>query len=269
MKRQLTRCDAAAGFLAKAKLTAPHWVPVAQAIVQGIGLTHWHNVGLRFVQFAPKVGCGTILYIGDDLHETRGPAGFPGVGKHLAAAGHISLVACGPIAEPYRAAADAALAGKNVVLIECRRATERTWVDFVTSQADPMTPMVLAMSDPDSKAPETPVVPGGRCLATAPRISAIGPGISVSVPAVIQPPSVEAEAARRERFLDDLHRQLEAMDPAQPARITFNNNDPEQAVTIPLALVSLKTRKRNHPTATSRRRILGYVLADALTMVGL
>lgn len=269
MKPRRTRRDAAAGFLAKAKSTAPHLVPVAQAIVRGVGMTQWHNNGIRFTQIAAEAGCGAILYIGDDLFETRGPASFPGLAEHLAAAGHVSLIASGPLPEPYRAAAEAALAGKRALLIECRPPTERAWIDFVTSQAGPSTSVVVALPDPDDPTPMKPVTRGGRCEPTAPRISAIGPGILVSAPAVIMPPSVEAETARRERFLDELHQQLEAMDPAQQACITFNNSDPEHAVSIPLTLVSLKARKREHPTSTSRRRILGFVLADVLTAIGL
>ena len=73
--------------------------------------------------------------------------------------------------------------------------------------------------------------------------------------------------SRRERFLDQLHADLEA-DPS-PKKPVHISAFPRGGARIVFNLDSLKKRKRRTPSKRERRRLLGIQLADFLTAGGL
>ena len=74
--------------------------------------------------------------------------------------------------------------------------------------------------------------------------------------------------SRRERFLDQLHADLEAdPSPKKPVRISLFPSD--GGARIVFNLDSLKKRKKRTPSERERRRLLGIQLADFLTAGGL
>lgn len=74
------------------------------------------------------------------------------------------------------------------------------------------------------------------------------------------------EMALREQVLDGLHRSLEA-DPYPDEVVAFLAVTPE-GKHAEVRLPSLRERKRQHPSAAERRRLLGFQLADYLTALG-
>ena len=97
------------------------------------------------------------------------------------------------------------------------------------------------------------------------------PGTEIFAPLTMVPdldaPDPEKEKSRRDRYLDQLHEDLEAdPSPKKPVRISlFPHGGPR----IVFNLDSLKKRKKRTPSKRERRRLLGIQLADFLTAGGL
>ncbi len=251
---------------------APWWKPILAAVDEGVGLTMVvPQVTIVLPCLAPKPGKGTILYVGDDSLETVGPAGFPDdamafICPALKEARHVVIVACAPLTSLYRHAADAALGGSPTVLIECTLPTQAEWLEFMQRYASPDATIIFGSCDPNS--PSRPVIPGKEYDDPPRRMfGAVGVGVNVVAPAEVD--GVEAEAARREKFLDELHRQMEAMEPDAPCRFLIGPPYPTLTPMRPVIFKSLRDRKRMLPDREARRCKLGFDLASALTAVGL
>ena len=109
----------------------------------------------------------------------------------------------------------------------------------------------------------------GPCGAEIP---ADDPGTDIFPPVTMVPdldvPDPEKEQSRRERYLDQLHAELEAdPSPKEPARISLFPRD--GGARIVFNLDSLKKRKKRTPSERERRRLLGLQLARFLTAGGL
>jgi hypothetical protein len=101
---------------------------------------------------------------------------------------------------------------------------------------------------------------------------AYDPGAKIFAPVTLVPdldmPDPEKERSRRERYLDQLHADLEAdPSPKEPVRISCFLRD--GSARIVFSLDSLKKRKKRTPSERERRRLLGLQLADFLTAGGL
>jgi hypothetical protein len=101
---------------------------------------------------------------------------------------------------------------------------------------------------------------------------AYDPGTEIFAPVRMVPdldvPDPEKEQSRRERYLDQLHADLEAdPSPKKPVRISLFLGD--GSARIVFHLDSLKKRKKRTPSERERRRLLGIQLADFLTAGGL
>jgi len=98
------------------------------------------------------------------------------------------------------------------------------------------------------------------------------PGTEIFAPLTMVPdldaPDPEKEKSRRDRYLDQLHEDLEAdPSPKKPVRISLFPSD--GGARIVFNLDSLKKRKKRTPSKRERRRLLGIQLADFLTAGGL
>jgi len=97
------------------------------------------------------------------------------------------------------------------------------------------------------------------------------PGTEIFAPPTMVPnldaPGPEKEKSRRDRYLDQLHANLEAdPSPKKPVRISLF---PLGGARVVFNLDSLKKRKKRTPSKRERRRLLGIQLADFLTAGGL
>jgi hypothetical protein len=97
-------------------------------------------------------------------------------------------------------------------------------------------------------------------------ILADDPRADIFAPPTVLPeleiPDAEREQSRRERYLDQLHGNLEAdQSPKKPVHISlFPANG---GARIAFRLDSLKKRKKRTPSERERRRLLGRQLADS------
>jgi hypothetical protein len=108
--------------------------------------------------------------------------------------------------------------------------------------------------------------------ARAAQILADDPGAKFVGPAMVFPdfdvPDLVQEQSRRERYLDQLHANLEAdRRPKEPVHISLF--PASRGARIVFHLDSLKKRKKRIPSERERRRLLGIQLADFLTAGGL
>lgn len=123
--------------LAEAVLCGPrHWRPIFADVQDGYTslVTVAQNAGP--FRLAPS-RLPVILYVGDDPpppSRAQGPAGFDRESLRLVieTCSVAVIVACQPIFDLYRAAAESASVSKlNTVLIETRGDQEIPWVEFV------------------------------------------------------------------------------------------------------------------------------------------
>jgi len=96
---------------------------------------------------------------------------------------------------------------------------------------------------------------------------AYDPGTEIFAPVRMVPLDPGRKQSRRERFLDQLHADLEA-DPS-PKKPVHISAFPRGGARIVFNLDSLKKRKKRTPSERERRRLLGIQLADFLTAGGL
>lgn len=142
-------------YIEHAKTKCPWFVPVVYAVRQGISFSvATPDISITGAPGSP--GKGEVLYVGDDNIETVGPSGFPPlpkalVEKQIKTADQIIFVACEPLARFYEEAANAALGGKNVVLIEARRETQIEWVKFIRAHARPCAVVTCGLVEPLEK----------------------------------------------------------------------------------------------------------------------
>ena len=117
-----------------------HLVPIVELLAKGVAITfvaqRWAVGKMRFP--APPKQRVWIVHVGDDLFTAEGPAGFHlrSLRKLLERAHAVYVLVGAAVPEIYKAAADVADSGLNVIIIETQTSEEAVWSDFVCRHAD-------------------------------------------------------------------------------------------------------------------------------------